>query len=185
MELLNFHRLENKPKTMAEMNLPQKTGKRKTQNPRVDLTPMVDLGFLLITFFIFTTTMAKPKTMELNLPSIENPDTRTVFIDTSTITLLPGKNHTVIYYEGRFDDQKMKQNTGIKDVREILLRKQKQASNLPAGYSEQARKLHVVIKPTNDCVYEDVVNLLDEMNILQVPYYAISSLNEEESSWLQ
>jgi biopolymer transport protein ExbD len=53
---------------MAEMNLPEKGGRRRVQPPRIDLTPMVDLGFLLITFFMFTTTLAQNKTLELNMP---------------------------------------------------------------------------------------------------------------------
>ena len=53
---------------MADIQVKEKSGRRKVQSPKVDLTPMVDLGFILITFFIYTTTMAKPKSLVLDKP---------------------------------------------------------------------------------------------------------------------
>ncbi len=85
---------------MAEMNMPQKGGRRKVQAPRIDLTPMVDLGFLLITFFMFTTTLAQQKTMPLQLPSNERTNTPTVVPAESTLTLIAVKGHGILYYEG-------------------------------------------------------------------------------------
>lgn len=85
---------------MAEMNMPQKGGQRKIRSTRIDLTPMVDLGFLLITFFMFTTTLANPKVMRINMPSDDKPDTPTVFAEESTITLIPISGHNVVYYKG-------------------------------------------------------------------------------------
>lgn len=165
------------------MNLPQKTGQRKVQAPRIDLTPMVDLGFLLITFFIFTTTMANPRTMELNMP-FKPSRGNIAFVDTSTITLIPVKNHTIAYYNGQFKSNSIPQTASFNAIREILVVKQNNLKALPVGYSDQARKLHVIIKPNDDCTYEDVVNVLDEMSILDIRYYAIDDISAPEKEWL-
>jgi biopolymer transport protein ExbD len=166
------------------MNMPQKNGKRKVQAPRIDLTPMVDLGFLLITFFIFTTTMAQPKTMEVNMPYKAN-EAITSIPGEGTITLIPTKEHTVAYYNGSFSTETIRRQARTDEIREILLARPKAVATLPATFSAEAHKLHVVIKPHDDCTYEDVVSLLDEMSILQVPYYAIDEITVEEKDWIK
>ena len=79
--------------------------KGKKLSTRVDLTPMVDLGFLLITFFIFTTTMSQPTALKLMLPKdAENPEEQNKAKESGVITLLLGKDNTVFYYEGQLDN---------------------------------------------------------------------------------
>src|SRR6202041_3220392 len=80
--------------------------KGKKLSTRIDLTPMVDLGFLLITFFMYTTTLAKPKTMEINMPfkdpNVLEPPNK---VKSSTaLTVLLSKDHRIFYYEGIGDD---------------------------------------------------------------------------------
>jgi biopolymer transport protein ExbD len=172
---------------MADMNMPQKNGKRKLQIPRVDLTPMVDLGFLLITFFIFTTTMSEAKTMEVNMPYKPTTETSEVPGE-GTIVLIPTSGHRIAYYNGFFDAATkplMAAHKGKGNIRQVLLDRQKEIAALPASFSAEAHKLHVIIRPADDCTYEDVVSLLDEMNIVQVPYYAIDDISEEEAEWVK
>jgi biopolymer transport protein ExbD len=171
--------------TMADIIAPSKSGKRKIHNPRIDLTPMVDLGFLLITFFMMTTTMAQPKAMEINMPSTEHTDEPTAFIEESTITLIPIKGHSVIYYNGALGGDAQLKRSAIGDIREILLTKKKEVAVLPATFSAEAHKLHVLIKPNDDCKYEDVVGLLDEMTIVNVSYYAIVDVTPEEKRGIE
>jgi biopolymer transport protein ExbD len=71
--------------------------KTKKLSTRVDLTPMVDLGFLLITFFIYSTEMSKPSVMPLHLPADSTP---TLEPESGAITLLLGQNNNIFYYEG-------------------------------------------------------------------------------------
>src|ERR1043165_6176881 len=96
---------------MAEMDTSSSGGhkkgpgvkKGKKLSTRIDLTPMVDLGFLLITFFMFTTTLAKPKTMEINMPYKDenlDPNKQSKVKESTAMTILLSKMHRVYYYEG-------------------------------------------------------------------------------------
>ena len=170
---------------MAEINVAGKSGRRRLQGPRIDLTPMVDLGFLLITFFMITTTLAKPKTLAINMPSNEYTKTPTVFIDECTVTLVAVKAHKVVYYFGALKDVSQLKIVSIDKVRDVLISKTRAVAALPASFSAEAHKLHVLIKPNADCKYDDLVRLLDEMNINDVQYYAISDVSMEEQDYLK
>src|SRR5438067_10649152 len=75
--------------------------KAKKLSTRVDMTPMVDLGFLLITFFIYTTTMSTPNTTKLNMPKEEKDQSKQMEVQKSgLLTILLGKGDAVYYYEG-------------------------------------------------------------------------------------
>lgn len=165
----------------------KKKGRRRPAAPRVDLTPMVDLGFLLIAFFMFTTTLAKPHTMELELPQVPDPGhASTVYPDTATISLLPISNHQVAWYRGQLKDpgQLHLSDFSIAGVRLIMMQIAAELSHLPPSFSKEAHQLHVLIKPTDFCTYEDVVALLDEMKIIAVPYYAMTDPGTDELSSL-
>ena len=80
-----------------------KGGKKraKKQSTRVDMTPMVDLAFLLLTFFVLTSTFSKPKSMELSLPA--PPDPKDPIVDVKNgVTFLLTKDDRVFYYAGEF-----------------------------------------------------------------------------------
>ena len=172
--------LPDKHITMAEILVAQKGGRRKVQMPRIDFTPMVDLGFILITFFIYTTTIARPGSLEINMPSRETIGGITVYADTSTITLIAVSNHKVAYYKGVFNEQKPLSYKPVAEVKDMLTAIKKQVADLPLSLSLQAHKLHVIIKPNDNCKYEDVVQLLDDMNLVEVPYYALVDISAEE-----
>ena len=170
---------------MADINLPQKAGKYKSQTPRIDLTPMVDLGFLLITFFMYTTTLAKPATMEINMPSIEANDTPPEFIAESTITLIAIKGHQIVYYEGILNDPAQMKQCSFAQLRAILLKKKREAALLPATFSRAAHKMYALIKPADNSTYGDLVQLLDEMLVDDIPFYTIVDVSSEEKVWMQ
>ena len=114
--------------------------KSKKQSTRVDLTPMVDLGFLLITFFIFTTTMSQPTSMNLNMPKdTDKVDENTKVKESGSLTLMLGKENVIYYYYG--SDPATMQTTGYKEVRNIILDKKKKTP---------AEDLFIIIKPDKD-----------------------------------
>jgi biopolymer transport protein ExbD len=165
---------------MADMMSLQKGNKQSRKVPGIDFTPMVDLGFLLITFFMFTTTMAKTKTMEINMPEERHDESPTAFIEESTVTLIPTSGHMVAYYFGSLNENEKPLVTTQSGIRDLLLTKKKSVAQLPASFTAEAHKLHVLIKPYDLSKYGDVVSLLDEMNIVGVPYYALVDITEEE-----
>src|SRR5688572_15873232 len=102
--------------------------KAKKLSTRVDMTPMVDLGFLLITFFIFTATMNEPSTMDLNMPKDTDKDEEiTKTKQSGALTVMLGKNDQVYYYEGELapDGANFKQTT-FKGIRDEIIRKKKE-----------------------------------------------------------
>ena len=168
---------------MADINMPQKNGKRKVHSLRVDLTPMVDLGFLLISFFMLTTTMAKSRTMEINMPS-PAPEKETIYPDESTITIIPVEGHKVFCYKGVFKDNIQPEECPVSGLRDVLMKMKEEDANFSTTLSANAHELHVLIKPGDDSKYGDLVNLFDDMNISQVPYYALVDITPEEKDWL-
>ena len=98
--------------------------KNKKLSTRVDLTPMVDLGFLLITFFIFTTTTSRPTAMKLFLP--DDTGDPTLFKASAALTLLLGKDDIIYFYEGALTPSTTSLSTiTFKGIREIIINKKK------------------------------------------------------------
>src|ERR1700674_102397 len=97
--------------------------KSKKLSSRVDLTPMVDLGFLLITFFIFTTTMSQPTAMRLILPKDVPDKDKTLEKASAVITLMLGADNRVYYYEG--DDPTTLKPSDFKSIRDVILDKKR------------------------------------------------------------
>jgi biopolymer transport protein ExbD len=154
--------------------------KAKKLSTRVDLTPMVDLGFLLITFFIFTTTMSQPTAMRLFLPKdADKPEDQNKAKASGAFTILLGRDNNVFYYEGILDNANAQANfkasnfsSGEDGIRAAILRKK--ASTIE-------KDLVIVIKPTDECTYKNVVDILDEMSVNVVKRYALVDVSDIET----
>ena len=151
--------------------------KAKKASTRVDLTPMVDLGFLLITFFIFTTTMSQATAMQLNLPKdTEKPEEQTKTKESGALTLILGKENNVFYYEGVLSpDGSNFKSSNFKDIRNEILSKKR---------STDEKDFMVIIKPSNESTYKNVVDILDEMTINVVKRYALVDIAPSEEQLL-
>lgn len=147
--------------------------KQKKLSTRVDLTPMVDLGFLLITFFIFTTTMSQPTAMQLFLPKdTDKPEEQNKVKASGALTLMLGSNDVIYYYEGELlPDGSNFKTTTFKDVRNVIMDKKR---------STDPKDFVVVIKPDNDATYKNTVDILDEMTIDDVKRYAMVDISDVE-----
>lgn len=188
---------------MAEMDTSSSGGhkkgpgvkKGKKLSTRIDLTPMVDLGFLLITFFMFTTTLAKPKTMEINMPykdeTLKDEEKNKLKASTA-LTVLLSKNHRIYYYEGIGDDPnnppqlKVAYFTAQKGIREQIIAKKKMVDDLKrSGALGPKDEATILIKPDTTRTYSDLVNMLDEMNINDVKVYAIIDITDIEQGFIK
>ena len=152
--------------------------KSKKLSTRVDLTPMVDLGFLLITFFIFTTTMSQPTAMRLFLPKdTDKPEEQNKVKASGALTLLLGKNDVVYYYEGELapDASNFKTST-FKDIRDVIINKKQ---------STDTSDFVVVIKPDAESTYKNAVDALDEMTINGVKRYALVDITPVENQLIK
>lgn len=147
--------------------------KGKKLSTRVDLTPMVDLGFLLITFFIFTTTMSQPTAMKLFLPKdADKPEDQNKAKESGVITILLGKDNNVFYYEGALDPAGANfKSSSFKEIRTVLIDKKR---NTPE------KDLVVILKPSSECTYKNVIDILDEMSINILKRYALVDISDGE-----
>lgn len=193
-----------------------KGGKKrgKKLSTRVDFTPMVDLGFLLITFFMLTTSMNKPQTMEINMPDkkVNTEDEKTKVKASQAITLLLTKDDKVVYY---FMQQSGEPGTPmITDfstggIRATLLKENKDRNpsvDSIAIYKQQLNmgqideptyKAHVnqikafkdglivVIKASDKSKYKNMIDILDEMLICNIGRYAIVDISDVELEMLK
>lgn len=163
---------------MAEMLTPEKqNGKvfQKKQLIRVDMTPMVDLGFLLITFFMLATSFSKPNVMDLSLPAGENVKGNVINFK-NQITFIIGKNDRIFFYQAEKKDLKPEilQETSFTDdkITKVIETAKKNAPK-PDLFT-------VIIKPTEDANYKNFVDVLDEMAITDSQRYGISEIADAE-----
>lgn len=203
---------------MAEINTgggDAQKGKPKKQNLRVDFTPMVDMNLLLLTFFMFCTTLSKPQTMDIVLPTKDKKDTpeelQSQVKESTAITLILGENNVMYHYEGKpnFEDY-----TSLKEIdyspnglRALMLQRNKdviekmeelkikrarnQISQEVFDTEAEAVKKNakdapvVIIKPTNGSTYKNLVDVLDEMQICSVNKYAVVEMADADNFLVQ
>jgi len=181
-------------------NKGKKKGRTKKMSTRVDFTPMVDLGFLLITFFMLATTLSKPQTMEVALPSKEKVSEadQTKIKASRAVTILLGKDNKVFYYEGTrendIDPVLIETNFSPKGIRQFLIKKnydvmvkmrelkiEKESKKLSDKEFEKRKDEIIadkkapiiIIKGTEQSSYKSLIDVLDEMAICNIGRYAI------------
>ncbi|CAM4066585.1 biopolymer transporter ExbD [Flavobacterium sinopsychrotolerans] len=179
---------------MAELNTGDGGGKggkvrSKKANSKVDLTAMVDLAFLLITFFMLTTTLSKPQSMDLGLPDRDEDPSKNKDMkvdENRTLTVLVGENNKMIYYMGLLATP----IAGPKDIsygkdgirKELFSRKK----SVLEYTGNKDKGIIVIIKPSKKSNYRNLVDILDEMAITGVSTYAIvNEYTPEETKLLE
>lgn len=157
---------------MAELEFSNRNKKRAHHNTSVDLTPMVDLGFLLITFFIFTTTMSEPTAMKMNMPDDNNVIDSVSAPKSLVLTILPDANNNAVVFEGDIKDapeiKKADLNNPV-SLRNLILQKQQKIITT----RKKASDMVVIIKPGKESTYKNLIDILDEMQINGIKKYAL------------
>jgi biopolymer transport protein ExbD len=153
----------------------------KKASTRVDLTAMVDLAFLLITFFMLTTTLAKPKAMDLAMPDKDEKTKDQLPIAASrSLTLLLGSDNKLEWYLGEpGKSAPTVDNYGKDGLRKTLIEIGKEVQAATGKF------MFVVIKPSDRSNYKNMVDVLDEINITNVQGYGIVDITPSEIALLQ
>lgn len=160
---------------MAEINSSVGKGKngRKQASTKVDMTPMVDLAFLLITFFMLTTTFGKPQAMELNMPDKTDNNDEAPVKASKALTIILGAEDKVYYYSGFEDPEIEETDFSSNGIRKVVLEKQ-----------ESVKDLVIIIKPSESSRYKNLVDILDEMDITRSKRYAVVEITDFDKELL-
>jgi biopolymer transport protein ExbD len=189
--------------------------KPKKMGANIDMTPMVDLMCLLITFFMLTTAFSKPKVMEITMPEKNTEDTKEVKISADrTYTLLLTANDMIYYYHGAIEPGKpipelIKLNYSKDGLRKLLLEKNEKVikkikdlkEKVKTGalvlsndtLNERIRVLKksdkkapiILIKADEKAKYKNLVDVIDDMAICNIASYAVVDITPEELKMLE
>lgn len=185
---------------MAEMQVAEKGGKKggkvraKKMSTRIDFTPMVDLGFLLITFFMLTTTLNKPQVMPVVFPEKDVPqDNLEPVKESKVLTLMLGGKDKVYYYAGITDAKLDSTDFSAEGLRKVLLDKKAEVEQKfgvekltnAAGQEKEYSPINVIIKPTKDSRYKNVVDAFDEMHICKIDHYVMIDVSKAEEDFIK
>jgi biopolymer transport protein ExbD len=162
---------------MAEINTGEggKKDKKRTKkvSTKIDMTPMVDLAFLLITFFMFTTSLTQPQAMELNMPDTKDNKTTKLRQDLA-LTIILGEGNKLFWYTG-IDNPKIElSNYSPEGIREVLKEKKQQIPGLV-----------VVIKALETSRYKNLVDIIDEMHIVGIPRFVPVNITEKDKELIK
>ncbi|HSB92723.1 MAG TPA: biopolymer transporter ExbD [Flavitalea sp.] len=167
---------------MADINTTTKesrqrvgVAKMKKSRTNIDLTPMVDLGFLLITFFIFTTSMSQPTAMKLRMPHdpIDKKDSMQTPASGALSILMAGDDRLYYYFGMLSKDPGTIIPTDYKEIRRIIIEKKRNTD--PADFM-------ILLRSSNKASYKNTVDILDEMFVNDVKRYALLDWDSDLSS---
>ena len=186
--------------------------KQKKMNARVDFTPMVDMIMLLVTFFMLCTTLLKPQTMEITMPSDKEDlqdEQRNQAKASEAITILIGEDNTLYYFEGTPENAKLVKTTyGKNGIRAELMKKNAKAQQKVAELDKKYETIEVnektkedsktalseikngkgtptvVIKASDKATYKNVIDVLDEMQICTIGKYVIDNFTDADQAMI-
>lgn len=146
---------------MAELSV----SRNRRAVPKVDLTAMVDLAFLLITFFMLTTSLSKPVAMDIAKPDEPLVDIQQPVPASRSMTILLGDDNKIAWYMGE-SGKNEPTIVGFKEIRQAIIdNKTKVAA---ANTDNPKKELFVIIKPTSGSSYKNLVDIMDELHVTEI-----------------
>jgi biopolymer transport protein ExbD len=142
----------------------------KKASTKVDMTPMVDLAFLLITFFMLTTTLNKPQALQVNMPDKNDKEKKPEIAESKAMTIILGENDKIYWYTGVKEPNVSTTDYSAEGIRHVLNKKNK----------EIGVDLVVVIKAMKKAKYKNLVDILDEMNITHTKRFAVVDITTQD-----
>ena len=142
---------------------------------------MVDLGFLLISFFVFTTTISQPMAMTLAIPDDQNIKNPSIASDKKTLNLILAANNTTYMYNGLEMNTIKNIGSNTTAIRYAIIEKKNKMRKFYGSDSD----IVVLIKPIDAATYENVVNALDEMLICNIKTYVLMDASSDELKAVQ
>lgn len=163
----------------GEQNKHHRKPRQKKKSTKIDMTAMVDVAFLLLTFFILTTTLLEKKAMRFTLPV----DGGKVVAQSKVLTLILGADDLVHFYTGLPESGLHTTNYASNGIRKVVSDHLNKFANRCDQVEDQSECWDpiVVIKPHKSCRYANMVDAMDEMSILKVPKYAMGKVEEQDS----
>jgi biopolymer transport protein ExbD len=154
----------------------------KRMSTQIDMTPMVDLGFLLVTFFILTTSMQQPKAMEMIMPE-DGPEG--IYRQSETMVIIPSGMDKIFYYfpTGELKETRF-QAADINTIGKVIIDRNKMVYDLQHQNNWKEKGVSILIKPSKDSRYQNLVDILDEMKIDGIKTYALMDITAEEAAML-
>jgi len=150
---------------------PQKgKGKKKKARRlgiRIDMTPLVDVALLLLTFFMYTTSMSRPQTMEINLPP--DKDVKVEIAESNLLTLRINEKGEIFWNSGIESPKRLDPAEQLKFLREK---------------SQGNPKLTTLVKVDREGRYEMLVNIIDELNLAGIQRFSIAPLLDADKALL-
>ena len=172
----------------------QRKGKSFSRNKKlslkIDMTPMVDLGFLLITFFVYTATVSSPSVTDLFMPDDYLVKDSSNIPESLALTVLPDANDKLYYYEGSWEIAKSKNNIfktsySVNSGLGMVIRKKQKEIDQNKNFPEGRKGLMLLIKPSSAAAYRNVIDVLDEAMINEIKKYAIVEPTADEIAFLK
>jgi biopolymer transport protein ExbD len=179
-----FNLIKTNIMASIENDTPQRHSNQKRmskKNTRVDLTPMVDLGFLLITFFVFTTQLSLPTAMNLNMPN-DNAEPGDMICASCVLTLYLQADNTIRYYEGMPESNPIVKQTSFSPdgIRNVIIQK-KNAVQKARGTVDD---FVLIIKSADRSTFQNFVDIVDEVAINRVKHYYVDEISDLDKKML-
>ncbi len=147
-----------------------KKKKKKRTGVRIDMTPMVDVALLMLTFFMLTTVFNKPQTMELNLPPDKEVQVEVAASKLLTVRIMPNLE---IYWSMGNEPTALKKIT-FKELRPLLVEKLR-----------NNKDLITLVQIDRDAKYNDMVDVVDELNLANITKFSIAPLKDTDRNLIR